>query len=303
MQCSFCKKKSVYFRKNEGHYYCKEHFLRAIEKKVRKTIRVNGLVERGDKIAVAMSGGKDSLASLYLLKKIIKDPTVSLVGITIDQGFGRRAKNDAALAAQLCSKIGVEHHIFSFKEEFGKTILEVMKNSEKSYCEVCGVLRRYLLNKKARELKCSKIATGHNLDDECQSILMNFMKGDMLRLARIGAMPFIAKNPKLVPRIKPLISIPEEEVTLFAKLARIKHSKQKCPYRRYNALRGETENFLNRLEKRSHGIKHSILESAKKLKPHIEKQFKEGKIGFCEKCKEPASNRTCKSCKVLGGCT
>ena len=270
---------------------------------MKRTVRENKLVDKKDKIAVALSGGKDSSATLYFLKKIFKNnPNVEIIGITIDQGFGDVTKKNVSVSAQLCKELGVKHHVFSFKKEFGKDIKETFnKNPNLSYCTVCGVLRRYLINKKARELGCTKVATGHNLDDECQSILMNILKGDMMRLVRVGAMPMISKNSKFVPRIKPLINIPEEEVILFAKINSIKHSNQKCPYRKFNTLRGESIEFLNKLEKKSFGIKYSLLESALKLKPYVEKQFKSERIKLCEKCQEPASKKICKTCEVLGG--
>ncbi|NCO96513.1 MAG: TIGR00269 family protein [Candidatus Aenigmarchaeota archaeon CG_4_10_14_0_8_um_filter_37_24] len=303
MKCSFCSKQSIYFRENEGHYFCENHFSESIEKKVRKNIRSNNLIGKKDKIAVALSGGKDSSSTLFLLKKIFKNnPNIEIIAITIDQGFGCVNEYNAALASGFCQEIGVKHHIFSFKQEFKKTFKElVRKNPKSSYCSICGVLRRYLINKKVRELGCTKLATGHNLDDECQSILMNVIKGDMMRLARTGAMPMMAKNPKFIPRIKPLFNIPESEVLLFAKTNKIKFSGQSCPFAKFNSLRGETEQYLNNLEKKSPGVKHSLLESALKLKPHVEKQFKKDKIKLCEKCKEPASKKMCKTCEVLGG--
>jgi uncharacterized protein (TIGR00269 family) len=81
----------------------------------------------------------------------------------------------------------------------------------------------------------------------------------------------------------------------------IKHSSNECPYRRYNTFRGETIKYLNNMEENSPGIKHSLLESALKIKPYIEKQFKKSEIKLCKKCKEPTSKKICKTCKVLGG--
>jgi len=302
MKCSFCGRKSIYFRKNEGHHYCKVHLNKSIEKRVRKTIRENNLVGKKERIGVALSGGKDSSTTLYLLNKILKNnPNIEIIGITIDQGFGCVSKYDSTFASELCKNLGLEHHIFSFKDEFGVNVEDIIKKKEtSSYCAICGVLRRYLLNKKARELVCTKLATGHNLDDEVQTILMNFLKGDMMRLARVGAMPMISKNPKFVTRIKPLINVPEKEVELFVEINNIKHSSQTCPYRKYNTFRGETIKYLNNMEGNSTGIKHSLLESAVKLKPYIKKQFKKSEIKLCKKCKEPTSKKICKTCKVLG---
>jgi len=267
---------------------------------VRKTIRENKLIDKRDRIAVALSGGKDSLTTLYLLKKIFKNNSgIKLIGITIDQGFGSTTKYEASLTKQICEDIEIEHHTFSFKEEFNKDVEKIIKNNKFSYCAVCGVLRRSLINRKARELKCKKLATGHNLDDECQNVLMNIIKGDMISFARVGAMPMISNNPKFVPRIKPLINIPEKEVVLFAKIKKIKYSDKKCPYRKFNTLRGETIKYLNNLEKNSPGIKYSLLNNVNKIVPNIRKVFEKDQIKICKKCGEPTSQEICRVCEII----
>ncbi|MBD3156087.1 MAG: TIGR00269 family protein [Candidatus Aenigmarchaeota archaeon] len=302
MKCSFCNKKSIYFRRNEGHHYCDIHLSRSIERRVRKTIRENDLIDKKDNIVIALSGGKDSSTTLILLTKIFKNnPKIQIDALTIDIGFPH-IEEDIEVGKELTKKLKVKHHIFSLKEEFGIGIEDIFKrNPEKSPCAICGVLRRYLINKKTRELGYKKVATGHNLDDESQSILMNFLKGDMMRLARSGAMPMITKNSKFVSRIKPLIKIPEEEVEIFVKINGIKYSPQECPYRKYNTFRGETIKYLNNMERNSPGIKYSLLESALRLKSQIEKQFEKSEIKLCKKCKEPTSKKICKTCEVLGG--
>jgi len=302
MKCSFCDGNSIHHRRNEGHYYCEEHLIKSIEKRVRKTIRNNDLIKNDDRILVALSGGKDSSSVLLLLKNIFqKNPKMKIEAITIDPGI-EETQEGIKKASDFCRKLGIKRHLFSFSEEFGVSLEEVVESNENlGYCEICGVFRRYLINKKAREMGFDKVVTGHNLDDEAQSILMNVMKGDMMRLARVGPKPMISGNPKFVPRIKPLINVPEKEIVLFARINEIKHYKKQCPFRRYNNLRGETIKYLNALEKSSPGLKHSLLNSALRLKPHIEKEFEKTEIKLCEKCKEPTSRKICKTCKVLGG--
>ena len=221
-----------------------------------------------------------------------------MFAITIDQGIECKKKS-LNNSKQLCKKLGIEQHIFSFKKEFGITVDQLAKKMKSGFCGSCGVLRRYLLNKKARELKATKIATGHNLDDESQTILMNLLRGDLLRFARFGPIPHLVKHPKFVPRIKPLIMIQEEESILYAKIKKIPYKKDKCPYSFDDSLRGETRDFLNRLEKNSPGIKYSLLKSAYRIVPFIKIKFKTGKIGNCKKCGEPTSQDVCKVCKIL----
>lgn len=300
MKCSFCPKKSIYFRRNEGHHYCEKHFTKNIEKKVKRTISSNKLIERGDRIAIAHSGGKDSSNVLFLLNKIFKNnPSIRLFAITLDEGIRGYRDKSVKKSVSFCKKLGIEQHIFSFKKEFGFTVDQLAKKMKSGFCGSCGLLRRYLLNKKARELKATKLATGHNLDDECQSILMNVLKGDLLRLVRVGPMPQLARHPQFVPRIKPLITIPENESELFGKVNNIPSHPKRCAYAVDNPLRGETRKFLNILEESSPGIKYSLYESALKIVPFIRGKFKVGKIGSCKECREPSSQKVCKVCELL----
>lgn len=300
MKCSFCSKKSVYFRRNEGHHYCENHFIKNIEKKVKRTLGSNKLIERGDRVAIAHSGGKDSSNVLFLLNKILKNnPNIKLFVITLDEGIKRYRDKAVKKSEIFCKKVGIEQHIFSFKKEFGFTVDQLSKKIKSGYCGSCGVLRRYLLNKKARELKATKLATGHNLDDECQSILMNVLKGDLLRLVRVGPMPQVAAHAKFVTRIKPLITILENESILFGKINNIPSHPKKCPYSVDNPLRGGARKFLNSLEETSPGIKYSLYESALKIVPFVRTKFKVEKIGSCKECGEPSSQRICKVCELL----
>jgi len=300
MKCSFCRNKSVYFRRNEGHHYCKTHFIKNIEKRVKRTIRINKLIENGDKIAVAVSGGKDSANTLFLLNKIFKNNRkIDFFAITIDEGIQGYRNKSIKKSEIFCKKIGVGQHIFTFKKEFGFTVDKLTKKMKSGYCGSCGLLRRYLLNKKARELKATKLATGHNLDDECESILMNIMKGDLLRLVRSGPMPMLTRHKKFVPRIKPLIMIPENESILYAKINNLTFRPKSCIYSVDNPLRGQTRKFLKNLEETSPGIKYSLYESANKIVPFIRTKFRKGKIGICKKCGEPSSQSICKVCELL----
>lgn len=300
-RCSSCKTQAVYFRINEGRYYCKKCFSKNIEERVKSTIRRFKMVEDGDKIAVGFSGGKDSSNTLYILKKIFgNNPKVKIVAITLDEGIRGYRDKTIRGCKDFCKKIEVEHHIVSFQENLHTTVDKIAKEiRDGSMCGPCGIFRRYLLNLKARELKATKIAVGHNLDDEAQSILMNVMKGDLLRLARFGPVPKIKDHKKFIPRIKPLTMIPEKESAIYALLNNIPAYFDECPYARFNALRMETRDFLNKLEDRSPGIKYSIVKSGEKIASLIKDNFSNKEIGVCERCEEPSSERICRTCKTI----
>ena len=271
-------------------------------KRIFNTISKYKLVENGDKIAVALSGGKDSSSLLFILNKIFKNnPNVQIFALSIDEGIKKHRKKSLEKAKELTKKLGIKHYLFSFKKEIGITVDEIAKDVLKkgvSLCSYCAVFRRWLLNKKARELGATKLAVAFNLDDESQTILMNVIKRDILRLARTSPMPEIIRNKKFVPRIKPLMFISENEIRLYAKIRNFPFDESVCPYRKYNTLRVETYNFLNALEEKSPGIKYSLVKSGLKIAEILKGSIREEKIRYCEICGEPSSKKVCKACEL-----
>lgn len=288
----FCKcgKEAIYFRRYSGQKFCKEHFIEYFENKVKKTIINKKMLESNDKIGVALSGGKDSAVLLYLLNKFRQEFEIEIKAISIDEGIINYREKTLKFAKELCKSLGIEHFVLSFKEEFGKTLDEMPDPK----CSYCGVFRRRLLNQKARELRLSKLATGHNLDDIAQAILMNYIRGDVERLIRLFS-PL--KSEQFIPKIRPLMEMPEEEVALFAIVNKLPISLEECPYRK-QAFRLRIRNFLNELERDTPGIKFSILRGYEKILPLI-KEYPRTKLRKCKICGEPTSQEICKACRML----
>jgi uncharacterized protein (TIGR00269 family) len=300
MKCTFCNRDAVYYRENEGNYYCKLHFIRSFEKKVKGFISKYSLVSSGDILACALSGGKDSSTTLFLMKKIFeKNPKVKIFSISIDEGIKSYRDKSLKKAEKLCMNLGIRHYIFSFKEEFGTTIDKIAKSGEKQICSYCGVLRRYLLNKKARELGATKLVVGHNLDDEVQTMVMNLIKGDILRLVRIGPIPRIIHHEKFVQRIKPLAEIPEKESAIYSMLNNIEFHLAECPYAYSDEMRKEVTEFLNKLEETSPGSKYTLIKSGYNLARYLRMGIRKKSINVCEKCGELSSQKICKACEML----
>jgi uncharacterized protein (TIGR00269 family) len=166
-------------------------------------------------------------------------------------------------------------------------------HDELGECSYCGVFRRFCLNTKTKELGVNKLATGHNLDDMAQSILMNFTNGDMQKLARLG--PHTRIQPGLVPRFLPLRTIPEKEIMLYAIVKNIEFHNAECPYS-MRALRGSYREIINTLEDSTPGTRHSILNSYESIKELLLEQYPAIKLSTCPTCGEPTSQRTCKTC-------
>jgi uncharacterized protein (TIGR00269 family) len=267
-----------------------------VEKRVRRELRTGRLIQRGDSVAIALSGGKDSLVLTYILGKLFeRAKNITLSAITVDEGIAGYRENTIPLAKKICAEFGLEHVIVSFEESFGSTLDQMMRDANKKPCTYCGVLRKYLLNKTARDLGANKLATGHNLDDEAQTILMNFIHADISKLARL----IPQKTQKdMVMRIKPLRSIYEKEVVLYALVNNLKVDMEECPYS-HEPIRAEIRDFLNEFEHKHPGRKYSILRSLDKLRNCLSTEFPQISLNSCKLCGEPTSGEICQACNLM----
>src|SRR3989344_3807621 len=283
MTCKNCSIKPVYSQIS-GVKLCRSCFIKYFEKKVIKTIKKYNLIQNNDKIAVAVSGGKDSLSLLYLLDKYAKKyKNQKLIAILIDEGIETYRPKTIEDAKKLAKELDIELKIYSFKNEFS----------------VCGTFRRYLLNKYARKLDVTKLATGHNLDDEAQSILMNQFKGNIEVSARLGPITGIIKDKKFIPRIKPLYFMTEKETAIYSYLKGFTSKFIECP-NSYDSYRDEVRNLLNSLEVKYPGIKYSIVNSFLVTLPLLKDHYsKSRKMEYCSKCNEPCSGTICKACRII----
>lgn len=264
-----------------------------IQNNAREVIIDYQLIKPKERVAVGLSGGKDSVLTLHLLVELRDELDFELVAVSIDEGISGYRGEGINAARVNAAKLGVELVEGSFKEEFGFT-LDQAAGLYQSACIPCGVFRRQLLNKLSYELGADKLATGHNLDDEIQSFLMSFAKADFRRFSKFG--PKLDRiHPKLVPRIKPLWKIPEKDVGIWAIMNKVDVHFAECPYS-HTSLRAKVKNYLNELESKRQGTKLSILESFSKT---FKFQKKEIIMGVCSKCGEPTSLNICKACEMV----
>ena len=271
----------------------KDDFNKKIFTRINNLIDEYHLIKEGELIAVALSGGKDSVLTLHALKNYQNYCDFDLVAISVDEGIEGYRKHGIASAVQNAEDLNVELVQKSFKDEVDFTLDEVYKDF-KSACIPCGVFRRNILNKTAYELGAVKIATGHNLDDEIQSFLMSFARGDTIKFSKFGPELDLI-HPKLVPRIKPLWNTPEREVGMWAVLNDIDIHLAECPYS-YLSLRAKIKEFLNVNEDKFPGIKNNVMESFKKIL-NFENNIS-ANLNECCECGEPTSSDICKACEL-----
>jgi uncharacterized protein (TIGR00269 family) len=214
----------------------------------------------------------------------------------VDEGIAGYRESSIPIVADQCRSIGVDHVVISFEDAFGITMDEIAKKERRlATCSYCGVLRRAAMNRAAKELRAKYLATGLNLDDTAQSILMNFSRGDVERLARLG--PHKRVQMDLVPRIQPLRMIPESETTLYALVNNLSYHDLECPYAP-EALRNTYRSVIAQLEDKSPGTRHSILNSYAEILPALESIYPRAKLGHCS-CGEPTMAEKCKACELI----
>ncbi|MEM4496950.1 MAG: TIGR00269 family protein [Archaeoglobaceae archaeon] len=296
MNCSKCGRQAVYFQRHAGRFLCKKHFVEDFERRVKFAIQKFKMIEKGDRIAIAMSGGKDSTTLAYVLNKLYgfrKD--LEFFGITIDEGIEGYRPETIKVAKKVCNELGIEHVVVRFQDHFGMTLDEMVKIGERKPCTYCGVFRKYLLNKTSRDLGATKLATGHNLDDETQTILLNFLNADIERLARLIPQ---REQEGLVLRIKPFREIYEREVVVYGFLNELPLIFDECPYSEL-PVRAPVRDFIYEFERKYPGRKFSIMRSFEKLIPCLKQMYPQVDLNRCERCGEPTPRKICQACALI----
>jgi uncharacterized protein (TIGR00269 family) len=290
MQCNKCRRDAILFQEYSGQYLCKYHVEDDVEAKAKYEIRRNRWMTSGDHIAVALSGGKNSSALLYFLKKLTAERRdICLSAITIDEGIA--GYSDPMCAVQIARALDIECIAVSFREAFGITADGIASKKGTGFSAAyCSVLRNFLLNRMASENGVKKIALDETLDDGAVSVLKNILKGTPERL--VG---FEKTGWRKIPHIRPLISIPQKEVELYADLHLDGFNLTPNPYKN-DPFCGDVKTMLNDFTIRHPATKFALANLKKNLAGTCSSIT--GLIPFCEKCGEPGDT-LCQRCRII----
>jgi uncharacterized protein (TIGR00269 family) len=203
---------------------------------------------------------------------------------------------------QLCSQLGIKLHIYDIKKEMGSSmcyIRSAIQAGEKGRglknCAICGVVKKWIMNREARKLHFKYIATGHNLDDECQTFFMNILKGSPQLSANSGAITRNIRDRKFVTRIKPLFYIPEEDIRQFSKAMKLPVVYEHCPCA-LDSYRIQIRQFISKLTAKE---KENLMKNFDRIFPLIQRLKADEQLKYCEICGEPSRNRICRTCQLV----
>ncbi len=296
-RCTICKSKG---EKNKAIVYlphhrlalCKEHFISWFEKRVEKTIKEFKMFSKNDRILVAVSGGKDSLALWNALVRLGYEAD----GFYINLGIGQYSEDSKQLALNFAKRIGRPLHILDLSSEIS-TIPQIKESTNRPACSACGMVKRYYMNKFAKENGYNIIATGHNLDDEVAVLFGNTLKWDIDYLKR--QYPVLKEENGFIRKVKPLCKITEKESALYSFFNGIEYIEYECPFSE-GASSIEYKEYIAKLEEKHPGTKlqfytnflkrmYPILQTNEKLKEELNK---------CKICGEPSYNEICSVCSL-----
>lgn len=230
---------------------CGGCFSDSIIRKTAKTVAEYSMIRRGDDVAVAVSGGKDSLSLLHVLKTLAIRGGYSIRAVTIDEGIPEYRDEALGIVKEYCHTLKVPCTITSYKELYDTTLQEALERGPTaSSCSTCGVLRRRAIDVAAAD--ADVVATAHNLDDCIQTFMINMMAGDVARI------PWMDPGSQGRHRhIKPFGGIYESEIVFYAFTNNIPFQTEPCPHMN-DGIRTPIREFLNSMEEKHSGIKNSM---------------------------------------------
>ncbi|MCH7966179.1 MAG: TIGR00269 family protein [Thaumarchaeota archaeon] len=296
MICDRCENQAVYTRKYSGQKLCSQCFSNSIVRKTAKTISKYNMIKNDDLVAVAVSGGKDSLALLKIIHEMTLTHNFKIKAITIDEGIPGYRDEALEIVEKFCGELNVDYNVYSYKDLFELTLdeaLELRESKKTSSCSICGTLRRRAMDFAAKDIGADVIATGHNLDDTLQTFVINMLSGDTNRIGWMD--PDTSTNS--LRKIKPFCEIYESEIVFYAFTNNIPFQSEPCPHMN-EGIRTEIREFLNSLESQHSGIKNNLYQSVLKVSQIIKNSNSKQKT-ICEKCGNECTGNVCSVCNII----
>ncbi len=293
MKCTRCREKAVVALPSHTAGFCPPCYLLFVERQVQKAIKDKKLFSFDDRIIIALSGGKDSLALAWQLKKLGYD----IAGLHIDLAIPQSSPIARDHVERFCRAYDINLSVLEM-EKLGLSIPEVRKKIKRPVCSLCGKIKRYYFNKFALDNGFNVLATGHNLDDEVARLFSNVLSWESAHLGDQG--PLLPEENGFTRKVKPLYRLSEFETANFCFIAEIDYGFAPCPYSG-GASFTYYKTLFDELEHKQPGRKLSFYEGFLKRgrKAFTRLDLEEGvKPSPCKSCGYPTSEESCGVCRI-----
>jgi uncharacterized protein (TIGR00269 family) len=278
---------------------CQDHFLEWVPQQVQRAIEKFRMFAPGERVLVAVSGGKDSLGLWDILLRLDYPAEGLYINLGIpDADYSTVSQQKVE---RFAAERGAPFRVVNVAAEYGLTIPEVARSKRgRSTCGTCGLVKRHIMNRVACEGSHAVLATGHNVDDEAAVLFQNALHWATGYLAR-KAPVLPASHPGLARKVKPLIRIYEREMAAYALLRGIDYIYEECPYSK-GATSLHHKDLLNQLEERSPGAKQQFYLSflqARREGRLLPAEAREVDMSECTRCGQPTTApELCAFCRL-----
>lgn len=295
MKCKRCGEPAIIEIRRHRAAFCADCFVHHCREQVRRTVDKHRMLAAGERVLVAVSGGKDSLA----LWDLLLDLGYDVDGVYLGLGIGDYSEASRGYAERFADARGAKLHVVDIPTDHGFAIPDAARATKRVPCSACGLSKRHLLNRAAIDGGYDVLATGHNLDDEAAVLFGNVLQWNVDYLAR--QRPVLPATEGFARRVKPLIRLGERETAAYCVIRRIDYIVEECPMAAGNKHLRYKET-LNELETRSPGAKATFyLQFLERMLPELDgvAEQERAQVGTCSRCGAPSSSETCAFCKLV----
>lgn len=294
MKCRVCREPAVIDVRRHNANFCTEHFLRLCRDQVAKAIDEFDMVAPGDRLLVAVSGGKDSLAVWDLLRQLGYEAD----GLYLGLGIGTYSEGSGAVVRDFAAARGWPLRTIDLRDDHGFDVPTAARATRRVPCSACGLSKRHLFDRAALEGGYDALVTGHNLDDEAAVLFGNTLRWEVDYLAR--QLPVLAARNGFPRKVKPLVRLGERETAAYCVLRGIDYVVEECPMaagNRHLAYKAA----LNDIEAASPGSKHAFYFGflARAAARFGDADPAASAPGACVRCGAPASGEVCAFCRLV----
>jgi len=295
VKCRVCRGEAVIDVRRHNANFCAPHFLHHCEEQVAKTIADFEMMSHGERVLVAVSGGKDSLGLWDLLLRL----GYAADGFSIGLGIEGYSDESSEFARQFAKERGVTLVEVDLVDDYGFDVETGARAARRVPCSACGLSKRHLFDKAAIDGGYDVIATGHNLDDEAAVLFGNVLRWNTEYLAR--QRPVLPARPGFPRKVKPLVRLGEREMAAYCVLRGIDYQVEECPMAEGNRHLGYKD-ALNAIEVQSPGSKHAFYFGfLDKVAPVFDEEAEAEKeaLGRCVRCGAPSAGEVCSFCRLV----